>query len=407
MPNNINILEARGIISVDNFNISGDENNLSGVMIKEIVMSENLLTPGLQTFVRLHSLIYQPQGKDFNQWKNKEITFSLKGKSNAQGELEVNQKIYRLEDRHFMPTNVGVTEEMTVHACDESTLQDAKTLVSKSWKCTQPSDIVKHVLDKCLKVKNKQVDDATPARDYIAENIHPLQVIAQQANVALDKDDPSFVHFMTYEDKGKHYFRSLKSMSDGSADFEYNQVDLEENTGLQGYENALYAINFSFPCDFDYLSDLLNGVDENGKDMNTAYFMNAVNKQAQLQGGDGQDDECGLGGYNYKEGMSNKSTAEQQNTCNLDAESHLLKRQARMGLLERDKIALRITVPCNLNLHVGKKLRLVWKNKSDGSSLVYGSGTYLIASMTHNIKLGGFSVTTMDCVASSVGSGVV
>lgn len=403
MPQNINILEEHGIVKVEGFNIGGGGSNLERVTIKEILMSENLLTPGLQTFVRLHSAIYQPSGKNFDQWKNQDITFNLIGPSGS-GQLQVNQKVYRLEERHFMPTNVGQTEEMTVHACDESTLEDAKTLVSKSWKCTKPSEVVNHVLNQCLKVKNKQVDSADPARDYIAENIHPLQVIAQQANVAVDGDDPSFLHYMTYEDGGKHYFRSLKKMTQGSASMTYKQVDIENETG---YENTMYAINFSFPCDFDYLSDLLNGLDENGKDQNTGAFMNPVFKLFRLGGSSSiGGDSCGLGGYNYKEGLSNKATAENQNSCNLDTETHLLKRQARMGLLERDKIALRITVPCNLNLHVGQLMKLEWKNKYDGAD-VYGSGEYLISSMTHNIKLGGFSVTNMDCVAKSVGSGVV
>lgn len=402
MPQNINILEEHGIVKVEGFNIGGGS-NLERVTIKEILMSENLLTPGLQTFVRLHSAIYQPSGKNFDQWKNQDITFNLIGPSGS-GQLQVNQKVYRLEERHFMPTNVGQTEEMTVHACDESTLEDAQSLVSKSWKCTKPSEVVNHVLNQCLKVKNKQVDSADPARDYIAENIHPLQVIAQQANVAVDGDDPSFLHYMTYEDGGKHYFRSLKKMTQGSASMTYKQVDIENETG---YENTMYAINFSFPCDFDYLSDLLNGLDENGKDQNTGAFMNPVFKLFRLGGSSSiGGDSCGLGGYNYKEGLSNKATAENQNSCNLDTETHLLKRQARMGLLERDKIALRITVPCNLNLHVGQLMKLEWKNKYDGAD-VYGSGEYLISSLTHNIKLGGFSVTNMDCVAKSVGSGVV
>lgn len=402
MPQNINILQDDGIVRVEGFDIGGGS-NLERVTIKEIVMSENLLTPGLQTFVRLHSAIYQPPGKNFDQWKNQDLTFTLIGPQSGEV-LRVNQKVYRLEDRHFMPTNVGQTEEMTVHACDESTLEDAQSLVSKSWKCTKPSEVVSHVLEKCLKVKNKQVDSADPSRDYIAENIHPLQVIAQQANVAVDGDDPSFLHFMTYEDGGKHYFRSLKKMTEGSSSITYKQVDIEDGTG---YKNSRYAISFSFPCDFDYLSDLLNGLDENGKDQNTGAFMNPVYKLFRLGGSSSiGGDSCGLGGSNYKQGLSNKATAENQNSCNLDTETHLLKRQARMGLLERDKIALRITVPCNLNLHVGQLMKLEWKNKFTGD-LVYGSGEYLISSLTHNIKLGGFSVTTMDCVAKSVGSGVV
>lgn len=395
---NINILADRGITKVDGFNIGGG--SLDGIMIKEIVMAESLLTPGLQTFVRLHSTIYQPPGKNFDSWKNKDMSFSLR--DSLGNNLSVNQKVYRLEDRGFMPTNVGQTEQMTVHACDKSTLDDAKCLVSKSWKCTKPSEIVSHIMQKCLKATNKRVDSADPARDYIAENIHPLQVIAQQTNVALDGGQPSFLHYMTYENGGTHYFRSLKKMTQGGAAFTYKHAEVETKTG---YIDPMNAINFSFPCDFDYLSDLLNGLDENGQDKNTGAFMNPVYKLFSL-GGDKGGDDCGIGGFNYKEGLSNKSTAENQNSCNIDAESHLLKRQAIMGMLDRDKIALRITVPCNVALHVGNIIRLNWNNKLGGGP-VYGSGDYLISSLNHNIKLGGFSVTTMDCVSKTVGGGVV
>ena len=110
----------------------------------------------------------------------------------------------------------------------------------------------------------------------------------------------------------------------------------------------------------------------------------------------------------YKEGLSNQATASQQNSCNLDVESHLLKRQARMGLLEKDKIALRITVPWSPELNVGKLIGLVWNNKkSNQTDQLYGSGTYLVASLMHKIHFGGFAVTTMDCVAQTAGGGIV
>jgi hypothetical protein len=126
------------------------------------------------------------------------------------------------------------------------------------------------------------------------------------------------------------------------------------------------------------------------------------------QRGGTQDCDCGIGQYNYKQGFSNESTAEDRNSCNLDTESHLLKRQARMSLLDKDKMALRITVPCNLDLHAGKMIELKWINsKSTSGELVYGSGKYLIAALVHDIKLGGFSVTNMECVAQTAGGGEV
>lgn len=401
MADNFNLLDEHGIVSVEGFNIEGPETNLEGVEIKEILMVESLLSQSPQTSVRLQSTIYNPAGKDFDQWKNSQIKFSLKSKNGKT--LNVKQKVFRLADRKFMPTNVGQTEEFTVHACDETLLRDAKCLVSKSWKCTRPSEIVEHVLGHCVESQEKQVDSAEPARDYIAENIHPYQVIAQQANVALDGDDPSFLHFMTYENEGKHYFSSLKKMTQGNVVKKYRQVDIEDETG---YANEEYAINFSFPCDFDYLTDILNGVDDKGKDQNSGSFMDPVFKLFTMKGT--QDCDCGIGQYNYKQGFSNEATAEDRNSCNLDTENHLLKRQARMSLLDKDKMALRITVPCNLDLHVGKMIELQWINyKSTSQKMVYGSGKYLIAALVHDIKLGGFSVTNMECVAQTAGGGEV
>ncbi len=75
-----------------------------------------------------------------------------------------------------------------------------------------------------------------------------------------------------------------------------------------------------------------------------------------------------------------------------------------MNLLESDKIALRITVPWNPELHAGEIIKLTLKNKNDPDQLNYGSGEYLIVSMTHNIRRGGFGTTTMDCVSKTVGT---
>jgi hypothetical protein len=402
MPNNFNFLQENGTIRVENFDIEGAGKNLDGVMIKEILMMESLLSQTPQTAIKLQSELYNPDSKNFDLFKNKDVKFDLVASDDLTMKLSVKQKVYRLSDRHFMPVNVGQTEEFTVHACDETLLNDAKCLVSKSWKCTRPSEVVKYVLGHCVEAQQKNVQDAEPGRDYIAENIHPYQVIQQQANVALDGDDPSFVHFMTYEDQGKHYFKSLKEMTNGSIAMKYKQRDYEQGTGYFAKDSA---INFSFPCDFDYLSDLLNGLDENGKDQNSMSIFDPVLKIMRTMGGSG-DCDCGIGQYNYKMAQSNKASAEQTGSCNLDVESHLLKRQARMALLEKDKIALRITVPCNLNLHVGQLITLEWKNKYTGSD-VYGSGDFLITSLVHNIKLGGFSVTNMDCVSKTVGQGVV
>jgi hypothetical protein len=78
-----------------------------------------------------------------------------------------------------------------------------------------------------------------------------------------------------------------------------------------------------------------------------------------------------------------------------------------MGLLEKDKVALRLIAPWNPLLHAGDVITLEWKDKDAGGTQLYGSGDYLIASMTHRVQMGGYSTTTFDCVSTTVGRGIV
>lgn len=376
--------------------IAGQIGDYQNVTVKEVHLNESLLNPGLQTAIVCQNFVYN--GNDFRGLKGKDVSFSL---YNSRDTLTVSQKVYRLDNRHWMPSNVGQTEEFTLHLCDSSLINDAKSLVSKSWKCTSPTDIVQYVLGSCARVQNIVADDSNPSRDYIAENIHPFQVVAQQANVALDGDDPSFLHYMTYENNGTHYFRSLKALTNGAPVATYKHVE----TGLaakKDYNSEKYGvIAFEFPCDFDLLSDVLNGVDENGININSLMTFNPLNLDFSQIGGM-LGGSCGIGSGNAKVSMTNKGTANQQNGCETDVEKHLHKRQARMGLLEKDKTALRMVVPWNPNLHAGRKVRFEWVDKSGG--LVFGSGEYMITSLTHKVLLGGFSTTTIDCITNTFGN---
>lgn len=407
------IKDPLGLVSVKQFDIQPGLPDQ--VTIREINIVESLLNPAAQISATIQSDIYNPSGKDFDKHKNKDISFTLERKTFQNGReiiddtMKVKAKVYRLDQRHFMPVNVGNVEEMTFHAIDETVLKDAQTLISKSWKCTKPSEIVKNTLQQ-LGAQNTKIGEGSPARDYIAENIHPFQIIAQQAQVAVDGNDPSFIHFMTIDPQsgeGVHHFESLKSLTSKNASENTFFYGDSVWTGGGGYQSKFVALNFSFPCDFDYLSDLLNGLDENGKDKNTGFTVNPASKLFEgIASGGGFGSGFGLGGFNYKQGLSNKATAEQQNSCNMDVETHLIKRQARMGLLEKDKIALRITIPWNSKLHAGSLISLQWKNKFEKNQDVYGHGEFLVSSMMHTIKFGGFATTTLDCVSKTVGQGI-
>lgn len=371
------------------------------ITIKEIVLGESLLTPGLQTAVTFQSWVYSNPQKIWIDYKDATLALTM---SDATGissrQMYVNQRIYRIDNRE-LDINVGQTETLTLHACDPTLLNDAQSLISKSWKCTMPSDVVRYALSSCAGAQSMVIKNAGPARDYIAENIHPFQVVAQQTNVALYQgNDPSFLHYMTYEGmtpnggQGTHYFKSLAEMVTQSPAAEFSNSEADGDL-----YNLSKAGSFSFPCVFDYLSDLLNGVGI-GNSLST---INPMTQDANLFGG--SSGGCGIGKGNHKTAITNSGTSQQQNSCNLGVEQYLLLRQARMGLLDKDKIALRVVVPWNSSLHVGQMIGFNWLYKTGDAmqygTPVYGSGTYIIVALKHNIQLGGFATTTLDCITDT------
>lgn len=394
------------------------------VTVQEIMLGESLLTPGLQTTIRVHSSIHEDPVKNLDEYKNSIMsilidkpslkTFAKNNKEYASrflslsetgSQMEVVQTTYRLDNRKFINNN---TEEFLLHACDQTLLDNAATLVSKLWKCTTPSSVVNDVLSSCVGAKKLDIEPSMPARDYIAENIRPFQVVAQQANAALaGGNDPSFLHYMTYKNYGTHHFRSLYDLTQKPhvAEYMFQEIGIDA-----GHYFPFSILAHNYPCDFDLLSDVLNGVSATGEELNTLFTFNPVMKMFNKFGSDSFG--CGIGSGMPKLSMSNMGSAAQQNACPDYSHLYVHKRQARMVLLEQDKIALRIIVPWIPTLNVGKIIRLVMPNKAIETknkvpSLNYGSGDYLIVSLKHHIKRGQPSTITMDCVSRTVGAGVV
>ena len=383
------------------------------VTVMEVVLGESLLTPGLQTSVRVHSSINELPPKNLDEFKNTIMSiaidrpiidfFNTTYKLNLPRTMEVEQTTYRLDKRQLINNN---TEEFVIHACDQTLLDDAATLVSKKWlPCATPSQVVRDVLSTCAGAKNLDIEESSPARPYIAENIRPFQVVAQQANVALAAgNDPSFLHYMTYQNFGTHHFRSLNWMTRQPAVAEF----MFQEVGAMASHNYPFSIlTHNFPSDFDLLSDVLNGVGYDGKNLNTLFTFNPIMKMFNKFGSDTFG--CGIGSGLPKLSSSNMGSAQQQNVCPDYSHLYIHKRQARMALLEQDKIALRIMVPWLPIYNVGKIIKLYIPNKADltGNTPVYGSGDYLIVSMKHHLKKGQPATITMDCVSRTVGIGVV
>jgi hypothetical protein len=390
------------------YEIAGaNSDDMKDLTLKEIVLAESLLTPGLQTSVKFDSYIHNRPVKDFDRFKGKALNIAMVrpilAKYGLPTTLTLSQTIYRLDGRSLIDNNV---ERFTLRACDPTQLNDAKTLVSKSWKCTPPSSVVDYVLDVCVGAAQKDVEFALFPKDYIAENIHPYQVISQMCDQAVSGNglDPSFVHYMTYgrDAKGIHHFRSLAELvkQQPVMDYKFNEFS-------GGWVDPSTIMTYSFPCDFDLLSDALNGIDENGKNINTIMLFNPVLKSFSSLGV--STFGCGIGGGVVKHAISNQNSAQQQDSCPDYSNVALLNRQARMSLLDRDKIAIKLIVPFNPTLNAGKMINVNLYNKEDTKVVVknYGSGQYLILHLVHHVVLGGMGTTTIDCVSSSVGKGVV
>lgn len=386
---------------------------LNDFTIREVILAESLTTPGLQTSIKAHSYIHNLPIKNFDKLKGATVRIKVDRpilkRFGFKSDFEVSQILYRLGGRSATKPNTQdnrkminkAVEELMLHACDPTLLNNAQSTVSKSWKCVTPDMVVSHVLGTCLGVRSAVVDAAAPARDYIAENIYPFQVIAQQANAALHNgDDPSFVHFMTYEKGGTHHFRSLTKMCEQTP-----IMKLAYSATGNSYGSPNGVMHYTFPCDFDLLSDVMNGVGTDGSLISSLALINPSIKLFALLGNELRGG-CGIGGGVTKLVKSNIGSEASENSCPDYASIYAQKRQARMTLLEKDKIALRLTVPWNPIYHVGRTIEFnLYNEEATVKTLNYGSGKYLISALAHTIRVGGYSTTTLDCVAVSVGTG--
>lgn len=392
------------------------------VSVKEVIVGESLLNPSVHCAVTLQSTIYNdpnsiPTPKDWDQYKGQALGLYITDKeyrtqSNSKNlpgdnprEMRINQTIYRCDNRRFSNLNTGQVEDLTLHTIDNSILEDARTIMSQSWKCSTPSTIVRQALQK-IGASTRYVESSGPAKDYVAESIHPLQVIQQQANMALyNGEDPSFVHYMTINEatgENRHHFAPLGRLIKQNAGYKIYGADTGISGGTSFSDGFNIAVTYNFPCDYDLLSDILNGIGPDGKNLNAFKGFNMVSGAISAIGAAAGGDFSQAA--NIFTGMTSKGTSQAQNACESEIEKWLLTRQARMGLLEKDKIALRVTVPWSPWLHAGNVFRFQWDNRYNSSQQIYGTGDYLIVHLTHNIQFGGYATTTLDCIANTYGT---
>jgi hypothetical protein len=373
----------------------------------EFYITESLLAPSTQTTIYVNDPVHTNPVKILDQFAGRLLQLKLKRpileKMGLPSELDVEQLIYRISDRELKNPNL---EKYQIHACDLTLIKNAQQRLSKSWKSKTPSQIVSDILQTPIGAPTIDVESSSPVRDYIAENIHPFQIISQQADYALaGGNDPSFLHFMTTSNSGTHHFRSLKDLTNQPSTFTFTYSEKGLN---QDYYLPQNIINYSFPCDFDILSNVLNGININGQHSTSVISLNPYNAIRSLLGSQVLR-FAGIGGNILNTLLTNKISGPQAGTPETMVEKYAELRQARLSLLDQDKIALRITVPFIPFIHAGSMITCNFLNKPNeggGVQLNYGSGDFLVSTLTHRILKGGYGFTILDCVSKSVGEGI-
>lgn len=374
---------------------------MQNMTIVELSITDSLLAPSTQTTIKINDSTHTAPIKILDLFAGKRVIIGMKrpilSYLGFNDTLATEQIFYRLSDRKPITDTI---EKYNLHACDQTLLINSAQRVSKSWECDLPSAVVSDVLATSVHAPRVDIETAGPARPYIAENIHPFQVITQQADVALyGGSDPCLLHFMSLRGGGTHHFRSLKSLTQAAPVFKFRYGEKGYN---DAYANPETILNYQFPCDFDVLSDIENGIDINGRENVSFVSVNPFNYVRNILG-TGLN-SLGIGSAIFGHGFTNQTTGPQAGTCEVKSEDYMLRRQARLSLLDQDKMALQIVVPFNPNVFAGSVIICEFMNKSDAAfEPDYGSGTYLVTTATHTVKTNGVGFSTFECVSRGVG----
>lgn len=408
---------------IENFQVFTQNAGLlvSELSVTDVYVHESILSPTLQMSINCQDTSHIIKNY-FHYKANKEgempnVTFTLKnltqdtvvsgprGDKTIDAELPINNmRIYRMDNRRPVSYHI---DEFTLHLCSPTTINNLKARMSDFYKMKELSKIVNDAMESAgLKQYNREIEKTDLKRDYISNNQHPYQVISEIADMATKHQRAQFLHFMTCENvSGKQYFTSIKKLIDQKPifDFAYSEKGLNQ-TFL-----ANDIMTYEFPCEFDTLLDLTSGIIDNKKDYDdhkpSMVSINPFDGGIYLVDGKifkGRATK-GFGGVLNAGAWSNLNNFEAPySNANepSEVEKYLHRRTENLSAFHRENINLKMVVPFNPKMHVGKTITATFFSKREGEKN-YGSGKYLIAHLTHNVKVGGYSTTTMECIKIS------
>jgi hypothetical protein len=413
--------------------------------LRNVEFLESLLMPGLQTTLNFDSVSSIPEEvKNYDEFRGAEVHIEAKRpildtyndtedatkftNSFISDNLQTSQVIFKMTKRKRKNNAV---DGLTLVACDPSMIYNKLTRLTAQY-YDEPADlIIRKILAKTtdeIKTNTAQMID-----EYTDDGSEPFRSVARISNMALSArgNDPSFLHWMTYKkgDDAKtntptHHWESLDELVRKPVEWIFTYSDKVRTD--DNYANPKDVMDYEFPTDFDFLSDINNGYNVDGSFNTKASQVDTVNGTAavKLPPLNSTDSSWNplkwlWNGFNFGnkvlfntmqgEGptiFTTRSSVD-PDTDQARENNRTAVRKARLSLLAKDRINLRFRVAFNPNISAGSMVRFLLLNRDEESSktdkYLYGSGDYLVSSLVHTVKLGGLGYTVMDCVSNSKG----
>lgn len=174
--------------------------------------------------------------------------------------IQKNYRIYKISTRTTNESNAY--EIYTINFCSEEFLLAEQYRVSKSFKGTEISNIIKNILTKYVKVgigagtKPINVEDTLGTYDFILPNKKLFETINWLATYALPKNGVG-ADMLFFENRDGYYFRSLQTLY-SQKPYQTYKFD-PKNISNELNQQVSNVFNFEVLDFFDTLGGIVNG----------------------------------------------------------------------------------------------------------------------------------------------------
>jgi hypothetical protein len=405
---------------------SGKVIELKEIMV-ELSYFEDIYSSSISGYLYLHDAggyeeILQITG-------NESITIVFgKTKDNTFDPRQMTFRVYKTDARVPLPNMTS--EGYSIQFCSEEFLISEQYKVSKGFKATKISDIIKNILTEELLVSEKSIQTIEETKglyDFIIPNIKPFEAINWLSVYAQSMKNlgSDMLFFDTYQG---YNFRSLQSMfkDDVYGTFKYQLKNFDDRRNPFADKMGT-ILQYEFMKTFDALDAIKSGLFANQlvsinpiiRDYKVTNFdyskylqsSNSLNKNGILsksknQFGDTQNQTyqavlkvaASNFGYNTNEYIKNKPGSVENS---IDLETYVPNRTAQISLINHTR--LKISIPGDPFISVGRTIDIIIPNFTPVNNIEqprdrnkFYSGKYLVTAVRHIIQAQGINQSILE-----------